>query len=339
MTLEHFAIAVASELKRHDIDVILTGGAVVSIYSTGKYVSKDADFLSATDHKTIAQVMHTLGFKNIGKDFYHDDTDFTVEFPGSQLVIGNSPMKPEGKIKSKHFTLKLLSPTQCVMDRLAAYYTKMISNNNLVWILFASLFSLSTFASEPDRVCVDWFNNAKMATGTKGCEPKCAILTTEMGTFMCPDQCDKLCKPKEKTSLPSKYVFYPGLTQAEKELVVKNPNQAFLVFKQKGLAEDSADRNFPNQNLNDESDAFRHFIWAGLLTKALGREKAKEYLDAHETDPDQPKIEKHMDSFNNGRSQRSVSLKNKCVSESRQGITYLGACSRRKLRRASSGAI
>lgn len=122
MTLEQFAIAVAAELKKHDIDVILTGGAVVAIYSTGKYVSKDADFLSATDHKTITQAMHTLGFKNVGKDFYHDDTDFSVEFPGSQLVIGNSPMKPDGKIECKGFTLRLLSPTQCVMDRLAAFY-------------------------------------------------------------------------------------------------------------------------------------------------------------------------------------------------------------------------
>lgn len=122
MTLEQFAIAVATELKKNDIDVILTGGAVVSIYSTGKYVSKDADFLSATDHKTITQVMHTLGFKNVGKDFYHDDTDFSVEFPGSQLVIGNSPMNPDGKIERKGFTLRLLSPTQCVMDRLASYY-------------------------------------------------------------------------------------------------------------------------------------------------------------------------------------------------------------------------
>lgn len=121
-TLEQFAIAVASELKGHGIDVILTGGAVVSIYSTGKYVSKDADFISATDHKTIKKVMHTLGFKNVGKNFYHDGTDFSVEFPGTQLVIGNSLMKPDGKIKRKGFTLRLLSPTQCVMDRLAAFY-------------------------------------------------------------------------------------------------------------------------------------------------------------------------------------------------------------------------
>ncbi|MBK7844513.1 MAG: hypothetical protein IPJ71_12610 [Bdellovibrionales bacterium] len=114
MNLEQFAVAVATELKKHNIDVILTGGAVVSIYSTGKYVSKDADFLSATDHITITQVMHTLGFKNVGKDFYHDDTNFSVEFPGSHLVIGNSPMKPEGKIERKGFTLRLVRfPPSC----------------------------------------------------------------------------------------------------------------------------------------------------------------------------------------------------------------------------------
>lgn len=122
ISLKDFAIVIAQALKEKNIDVILTGGAVVSIYSEGKYVSKDADFLSASDHQFIKQAMHDLGFKNQGKDFYHDDCSFTVEFPGYELVIGNEPMKPEGKIKSGDFTLKLLSPTQCVMDRLAAFY-------------------------------------------------------------------------------------------------------------------------------------------------------------------------------------------------------------------------
>lgn len=122
MSLKDFAIAVAQALKEKNIDVILTGGAVVSIYSEGKYVSKDADFLSATDHQSIKQAMLNLGFKNLGKDFYHDDSQFTVEFPGYDLVIGDEPMKPEGAIKSGNFTLKLLSPTQCVMDRLSAFY-------------------------------------------------------------------------------------------------------------------------------------------------------------------------------------------------------------------------
>ncbi len=122
MSLKDFAIAVATELKEHGIDVVLTGGAVVSIYSENKYVSNDADFLSASDHQNIVKAMQTIGFTNKGKDFFHSSTKFSVEFPGRTLIIGNAPMKATGSIKENGFTLRLLSPTQCVMDRLAAFY-------------------------------------------------------------------------------------------------------------------------------------------------------------------------------------------------------------------------
>lgn len=122
LSLRDFAIYVAALLKKKNIDVILTGGAVVSIYSEGKYVSRDADFLSATDHQSIKDAMLSAGFKNLGKDFYHEEFPFTVEFPGSQLIIGDQPMEAEGEVREGTFVLKLLSPTQCVMDRLAAFY-------------------------------------------------------------------------------------------------------------------------------------------------------------------------------------------------------------------------
>lgn len=63
-----------------------------------------------------------MGFTNKGKDFFHSSTKFSVEFPGRTLIIGNVPMKATGSIKENGFTLRLLSPTQCVMDRLAAFY-------------------------------------------------------------------------------------------------------------------------------------------------------------------------------------------------------------------------
>lgn len=122
MSLRDFALAVAELLQRQNIEVVLTGGAVVAIYSNGKYVSNDVDFLSATSHQTIKVVMLEAGFRNLGKDFCHDDSQFTVEFPGTQLVIGEEAMQPEGEIKEGKFILRLLSPTQCVMDRLAAFY-------------------------------------------------------------------------------------------------------------------------------------------------------------------------------------------------------------------------
>ena len=66
------------------------------------------------------------------------------------------------------------------------------------------------------------------------------------------------------------------------------------------LAKESSARNFPNQDMKDESDAFSHFIWSRSLTKELGAAKAKEFLDVHEANTLQPENEFKRDSFNNG---------------------------------------
>lgn len=154
-----------------------------------------------------------------------------------------------------------------------------------------------------DNECIIWFHNSKINSESKGCEVSCSILPTDMNTFMCPNQCELLCK-KNSNSIPSgKLLYYPGLTPDERKLVEKHPKDAITVFIQKTIAESSTNRYFPEQNLNDESDAFRHFIWAGLLTKELGKIKAKEFLDAHENDPDQPKNQQLMDLFNNEKGQ------------------------------------
>jgi hypothetical protein len=156
---------------------------------------------------------------------------------------------------------------------------------------------------KPHPDCVAWFNSAKIKTGTKDCELSCATLMVDMATFMCPDQCDELCNTKAGGPLLSKFIYYPGLTSIEKDLVAKSPKDAFTVYKQKNIAEKSTARNFPDQGLSDESDAFRHFLWAALLTKELGESRAKEFLDAHEADPDQPAIERQMDMYNNNQGQ------------------------------------
>lgn len=53
----------------------------------------------------------------------------------------------------------------------------MISTKNIIGTLFVSLLSVSTFANEPDKDCVDWFKRAKITIGSKDCELKCATLT------------------------------------------------------------------------------------------------------------------------------------------------------------------
>jgi hypothetical protein len=163
----------------------------------------------------------------------------------------------------------------------------------LSFIICLWLTPISAWSSE----CSDWFQKTGIKPGTKDCEINCSISPVDMGNFYCPNQCTKLCK-KPPSNL-GKYLFYPGLTPSERKLVEENAEEAIIVFTQKVRAELSSSRNFPKQHLNDEGDAFRHFVWSGLLTKTLGSTRAKEYLDAHEADPDQPRSERKMDDFNN----------------------------------------
>jgi hypothetical protein len=99
-----------------------------------------------------------------------------------------------------------------------------------------------------------------------------------MGTFTCPNQCEDLCRAKTDKSILESLIIYPGLTPAEKAVIARNPKDALTVYRQMRIAETAVLHNFPDQNLNDESDAFRHFLWAALLTKELGRSKAKDFF-------------------------------------------------------------
>ena len=120
---------IAEQLRSKNIDVVLTGGSCVSIYSDEQYVSVDLDFIdiSLKTNKQIGTALKSLGFKHDpvnSRYFSHPDTQLTVEFPSAPLMIGDEFI-PESQIvemQTNQGTLKLLSPTDCVKDRLANYY-------------------------------------------------------------------------------------------------------------------------------------------------------------------------------------------------------------------------
>lgn len=122
ISIGEFAALIASHLQTKGISTVLTDGAVVSIYTNNKYMSYDADFISSADQKIIIKAMEELGFEKYGRDFRHKDTKFFVEFPAGPLAIGGELVKAEAELEIKGHKLKLLSPTQSVMDRLAAYF-------------------------------------------------------------------------------------------------------------------------------------------------------------------------------------------------------------------------
>ena len=122
-TLKELALIVGLRLKVAGIDAVLTGGAVVSIYTENPFESFDLDFISHSPISDISDALLKLGFKRTrGRYYAHPDTDFFIEFPSPPVAVGNKPLKEFHEINTDSGYLKLLTPTQCVMDRLAAFY-------------------------------------------------------------------------------------------------------------------------------------------------------------------------------------------------------------------------
>ena len=65
--------------------------------------------------------MISLGFEEKGKYFVHKETKYFIEFPSGPLGVGDSAVKDIANIETKYGVLKLLTPTDCVKYRLAAY--------------------------------------------------------------------------------------------------------------------------------------------------------------------------------------------------------------------------
>lgn len=124
MTLEELASYICSELEKANIEVVLSGGSCVEIYSRGDYTSYDIDLINRYNDTffKIKKVMESIDFKEEGKYFVHEDTKYFIEFPSGPLGVGDSDVKKIEKIVTKYGTLKLLSATDCIKDRLAAFY-------------------------------------------------------------------------------------------------------------------------------------------------------------------------------------------------------------------------
>lgn len=124
MNMGELAALIDSQLRKRGINVVLSGGACVAIYSDHQYVSKDLDFvaLSTIDQEKVETTMGELGFERRGKYYYHHQTPYFVEFISGPPAIGQEPIEEIQEIKMITGIIRIISPTDCVKDRLAAFY-------------------------------------------------------------------------------------------------------------------------------------------------------------------------------------------------------------------------
>ncbi len=121
-SLKDLAFIVSTALQKAGFSAVLCGGAVVSIYTDNRYESGDLDFVTPHRNIDLAIVMTELGFTAKGKAFVHPECTYYVEFQPSPVMLGGQPSTGAEVLTSKSRTLRLLSPTESVMDRLIAYF-------------------------------------------------------------------------------------------------------------------------------------------------------------------------------------------------------------------------
>lgn len=124
MTQGELGAFIQSQLREKGIEVVLSGGAAVAIYTNNKYVSKDLDLINiyGVNRRKIRDVMIVVGFYEEGRYFRHPDSQFFVEFPPGPLAIGEERVQQVIERRLSTGILKVISPTDCVKDRLSAYY-------------------------------------------------------------------------------------------------------------------------------------------------------------------------------------------------------------------------
>ena len=120
-SLLEIAVRVSEALVDAKIPAVLGGGGAVTQYSNNEYMSKDLDFITVARNKVIAPVVANLGFRPQGKEFVHSDSDYFIEFPPGPLSFGDRYIDSSETtiLDTKFGKLRIITPTQCVMDRLS----------------------------------------------------------------------------------------------------------------------------------------------------------------------------------------------------------------------------
>jgi hypothetical protein len=120
------AALVSQALEAAGIKATLSGGGAVSVYTHNKYQSSDLDFVTVARRDVLNAALRPLGF-TLTKDlrhFTHPGTALFLEFPAGPLEFGDRVVQHDDvpRLETPWGPLRVITPTQCVMDRLAAFW-------------------------------------------------------------------------------------------------------------------------------------------------------------------------------------------------------------------------
>jgi hypothetical protein len=166
-------------------------------------------------------------------------------------------------------------------------------------LIAALLLGNAELLSAMPLYCSDWFAAARVRPGLM-CMLDCMAIRTSLTTAICPNWCADLCELNfGGVAFFEISKLYPALTMSERALVSEFPWEMTRAYAYSWKAERLCLTIYKGSTANDESDACRHFVWAGLLTSHFGPRFSVTVLDAHEDTLLQSVEEKAMDLANN----------------------------------------
>ena len=130
------AALIVEALATANIEVVLVGGSCVCIYTNERFGSFDLDFIDMTyaRKKEIASALAELGFvpRQSTKYFERKGCSWSIEFPTAPLAVGHEQITSDrvAEFETAAGTIRLLSPTDCVKDRLLWWY---LENDGQCW--------------------------------------------------------------------------------------------------------------------------------------------------------------------------------------------------------------
>ena len=115
---------VATMLRIAGIEAVLSGGAAVAAYTNDRYLTRDIDFVTSVGLDEIGRALGPGGFVRLRRQrhFEHPDSDLLVEFPPGPPAVGSRLLFSWGELPTAYGPVQILTPTQMVMDRLAAWW-------------------------------------------------------------------------------------------------------------------------------------------------------------------------------------------------------------------------
>ena len=122
ITIPELAALVNQKFLEHEMKTVLVGGACVAIYSNNRYLSYDLDFVTFETSGKIKKALLELGFEPKGKYFSRPDCSYFIEFVSPPIAVGEELINNFKTLHTPFGQIELLTPTDCVKDRLASFF-------------------------------------------------------------------------------------------------------------------------------------------------------------------------------------------------------------------------